>query len=263
MTRRVKILTIDGVDQVEVQLVWDPPWNQNMISEAGRMKLGGMVWIVAQALRGVRKRKSQRCCASANGGRSLCEYSRQRQLIESRSSLREKFLETCFASRWGPMWDRVAGAGRFHTGCCWEFCEGAPESQSRGFSSPTTASHKGQTVGRSHNGVFVVWSYLRCAPASESAEFFVPEQRRRVLCESAAARFQISWVLLAQRFSVRCALPGAVACAREVASLQAAERRQQLLVVTVLEVSSTRNLGEPVELESNRMASSGRCSRNS
>jgi metal-sulfur cluster biosynthetic enzyme len=23
-----------------VQLVWDPPWNQNMISEAGRMKLG-------------------------------------------------------------------------------------------------------------------------------------------------------------------------------------------------------------------------------
>jgi metal-sulfur cluster biosynthetic enzyme len=24
----------------DVQLVWDPPWNQNMISEAGRMKLG-------------------------------------------------------------------------------------------------------------------------------------------------------------------------------------------------------------------------------
>jgi metal-sulfur cluster biosynthetic enzyme len=23
-----------------VQLVWDPPWNQSMISEAGRMKLG-------------------------------------------------------------------------------------------------------------------------------------------------------------------------------------------------------------------------------
>jgi len=35
-----KILSIDGVDQAEVQLVWDPPWNQNMISEAGRMKLG-------------------------------------------------------------------------------------------------------------------------------------------------------------------------------------------------------------------------------
>jgi hypothetical protein len=27
-------------DQLHVQLVWDPPWNQNMISEAGRMKLG-------------------------------------------------------------------------------------------------------------------------------------------------------------------------------------------------------------------------------
>src|ERR1700738_656642 len=35
-----KILTIDGIDEVDVQLVWDPPWNQSMISEAGRMKLG-------------------------------------------------------------------------------------------------------------------------------------------------------------------------------------------------------------------------------
>jgi probable FeS assembly SUF system protein SufT len=35
-----KILSIDGVDEADVQLVWDPPWNQNMISEPGRMKLG-------------------------------------------------------------------------------------------------------------------------------------------------------------------------------------------------------------------------------
>jgi probable FeS assembly SUF system protein SufT len=35
-----KILTIDGIDEADVQLVWDPPWNQSMISEAGRMKLG-------------------------------------------------------------------------------------------------------------------------------------------------------------------------------------------------------------------------------
>jgi probable FeS assembly SUF system protein SufT len=35
-----KILSIDGVDEADVQLVWDPPWNQGMISEAGRMKLG-------------------------------------------------------------------------------------------------------------------------------------------------------------------------------------------------------------------------------
>ncbi|HSH38740.1 MAG TPA: putative Fe-S cluster assembly protein SufT [Chthoniobacterales bacterium] len=37
---QTKILSINGVDEAEVQLVWDPPWNQNMISEAGRMKLG-------------------------------------------------------------------------------------------------------------------------------------------------------------------------------------------------------------------------------
>src|SRR5262249_52962174 len=35
-----KISSIDGVKEAEVRLVWDPPWNQNMISEAGRMKLG-------------------------------------------------------------------------------------------------------------------------------------------------------------------------------------------------------------------------------
>ena len=35
-----KILTIEGVDEAEVQLVWDPPWSQNMIRKAGRMKLG-------------------------------------------------------------------------------------------------------------------------------------------------------------------------------------------------------------------------------
>ncbi len=35
-----KILTIEGVDEAQVDLVWDPPWNQGMISEAGRMKLG-------------------------------------------------------------------------------------------------------------------------------------------------------------------------------------------------------------------------------
>jgi metal-sulfur cluster biosynthetic enzyme len=28
------------VDEADVQLVWDLPWNQNMIGEAGRMKLG-------------------------------------------------------------------------------------------------------------------------------------------------------------------------------------------------------------------------------
>lgn len=37
---RSKILTIDGIDDAQVDLVWDPPWNQEMISEEGKMKLG-------------------------------------------------------------------------------------------------------------------------------------------------------------------------------------------------------------------------------
>ncbi len=35
-----KVLGVPGVGDAEVELVWDPPWNQNMISEAGKMKLG-------------------------------------------------------------------------------------------------------------------------------------------------------------------------------------------------------------------------------
>ncbi|MBV9876559.1 MAG: putative Fe-S cluster assembly protein SufT [Verrucomicrobia bacterium] len=37
---RLKILAIPGVDEANVELVWDPPWSQEMISEAGKMKLG-------------------------------------------------------------------------------------------------------------------------------------------------------------------------------------------------------------------------------
>jgi probable FeS assembly SUF system protein SufT len=37
---RQKVLMLDGVDEATVDLVWDPAWNQSMISEAGRMKLG-------------------------------------------------------------------------------------------------------------------------------------------------------------------------------------------------------------------------------
>ena len=35
-----KVLGVPGVGDAEVELVWDPPWNQNMISEEGKMKLG-------------------------------------------------------------------------------------------------------------------------------------------------------------------------------------------------------------------------------
>jgi len=37
---QAKIMTIDGVDEARVELVWDPAWNQEMISEEGKMKLG-------------------------------------------------------------------------------------------------------------------------------------------------------------------------------------------------------------------------------
>ena len=35
-----KVMGVPGVGDAEVELVWDPPWNQAMISEAGKMKLG-------------------------------------------------------------------------------------------------------------------------------------------------------------------------------------------------------------------------------
>ena len=35
-----RIMTLEEVDDAKVELVWDPPWNQEMISEEGRMKLG-------------------------------------------------------------------------------------------------------------------------------------------------------------------------------------------------------------------------------
>ena len=35
-----KILALGGVSQADVEIVWDPPWHQSMISEAGRQALG-------------------------------------------------------------------------------------------------------------------------------------------------------------------------------------------------------------------------------
>ena len=37
---QARVLTIPGIDEASVELVWDPPWNQDMISEEGKMKLG-------------------------------------------------------------------------------------------------------------------------------------------------------------------------------------------------------------------------------
>ena len=33
------ILKLDGIDDVDLKLVWDPPWNQDMMSEAAKLEL--------------------------------------------------------------------------------------------------------------------------------------------------------------------------------------------------------------------------------
>jgi len=35
-----RLLGLEGVDDVAVELVWDPPWNQAMMSEAAKLQLG-------------------------------------------------------------------------------------------------------------------------------------------------------------------------------------------------------------------------------
>jgi probable FeS assembly SUF system protein SufT len=35
-----KLLSLEAVDDVSVELVWDPPWNQGMLTEAAKLQLG-------------------------------------------------------------------------------------------------------------------------------------------------------------------------------------------------------------------------------
>ena len=35
-----RLLGLEGVDDVAVELVWDPPWNQGMMTEAAKLQLG-------------------------------------------------------------------------------------------------------------------------------------------------------------------------------------------------------------------------------
>jgi len=35
-----KVMELPGIDEAEVEIVWDPPWTQDMISEEGKMELG-------------------------------------------------------------------------------------------------------------------------------------------------------------------------------------------------------------------------------
>jgi probable FeS assembly SUF system protein SufT len=37
-----KVLSLEGVDDVAVELVWDPPWNQGMMTEQAKLQLGLM-----------------------------------------------------------------------------------------------------------------------------------------------------------------------------------------------------------------------------
>ncbi len=37
---KTKVLLVPGVSTADVRITWDPPWNQSMISEEGKMKLG-------------------------------------------------------------------------------------------------------------------------------------------------------------------------------------------------------------------------------
>jgi probable FeS assembly SUF system protein SufT len=37
---RKKLLTIPEIEDAQVDVVWDPPWSQSMLSEAARLKLG-------------------------------------------------------------------------------------------------------------------------------------------------------------------------------------------------------------------------------
>ena len=37
---KTKVLDIPGVERAEIEVVWDPQWNQNMMTEAARLQLG-------------------------------------------------------------------------------------------------------------------------------------------------------------------------------------------------------------------------------
>ena len=37
-----KLLSVEEIDEADVELVWDPPWNQGMMTEAAKLQLGLM-----------------------------------------------------------------------------------------------------------------------------------------------------------------------------------------------------------------------------
>jgi metal-sulfur cluster biosynthetic enzyme len=39
---QMAVLNLEGVDDAEVELVWDPPWHPSMMTERGRDKTGAI-----------------------------------------------------------------------------------------------------------------------------------------------------------------------------------------------------------------------------
>ncbi len=37
---KTALLNLEGVEEAEVQVVWDPPWHPSMMTEAGRARVG-------------------------------------------------------------------------------------------------------------------------------------------------------------------------------------------------------------------------------
>jgi FeS assembly SUF system protein len=37
---RDKVAAVDGVSSAEVEITWDPPWHEDMLSEAAKLELG-------------------------------------------------------------------------------------------------------------------------------------------------------------------------------------------------------------------------------
>ena len=35
-----KVLGVEGIKSADVELIWDPPWNQDMMSEVAKLELG-------------------------------------------------------------------------------------------------------------------------------------------------------------------------------------------------------------------------------
>ena len=35
-----KLISLEGIEDVNVELVWEPQWNQNMMTEAAKLQLG-------------------------------------------------------------------------------------------------------------------------------------------------------------------------------------------------------------------------------